>query len=248
MNIKNNQRDVSILKLDKQKFLVIACDSAGGIGSKKGDQLQVPAEIIGKFTVRVPLMEVMAVGGDIINITDTLSVELKPTGEKIITGISEEIKTIGLNPEEIINGSTEENMLTTQTGIGVTVIGIVNKSNLKLANSLKNDIIVAVGYPFFGDELLCNENLIADLEDMKAIKKLDFIHDIIPVGSKGIMYEANILASMSKLVLQLNKNININIEKSAGPATVLLLSLSKKYLDKLKQVIIKPLTLIGELK
>ncbi len=72
------------------RILVIACDSSGGIGNKEGDQLQVDPEIAGYYAAFVPLIECMAVRGEVISLIDTLSVEMVPTGERIIHGIKKQ--------------------------------------------------------------------------------------------------------------------------------------------------------------
>ena len=80
-------RDLSIIAIGEEKVLVIACDCAGGIGPKAGDAIKVSAEIIGRFTARVALMEVLAIGAEPISLVNTLSVEYNPTGKGIIEGM-----------------------------------------------------------------------------------------------------------------------------------------------------------------
>jgi hydrogenase maturation factor HypE len=55
-------RDVDIVTLPNKDILVIACDSCGGIGLKDQDVVKAPPFIVGKYTARVCLMEVFAVG------------------------------------------------------------------------------------------------------------------------------------------------------------------------------------------
>lgn len=54
-----------------------------------------------------------------------------------------------------------------------------------------------------------------------AILDFDFVHEIIPVGSKGIKYETDLLAAMSGLKCEYRDDIEIDLHKSAGPATIL---------------------------
>ncbi|WP_018247684.1 AIR synthase related protein [Orenia marismortui] len=240
----NNFRDISILKLDDEKFLVIACDSAGGIGSKIEDKIKLSNHIVGKFTARVALMELLASGAKPISIIDTLSVELEPTGKEIIAGIKDELSIVGI--ENLLTGSTEENITTVQTGIGVTTIGIVTLNQLRLAISQKGDLIIALGLPKVGYQVVEDRDQIADLELVLKILELDYIHEILPVGSKGILYEANVLAKSNQLSLEL-LNSKLDLDKSAGPATVVLVSIAEGDLFKLKEDIQKAINVIGRL-
>lgn len=240
-------RDISLIRLGDENYLVIACDSAGGIGPKKGDSLRVPGQVVGRFTTRVALMEVMAVGARPVNVINTLAVEYEPTGKEIITGIRAEVNKAGLDPDIVINGSTEENIPTFQTGIGVTVIGLVEASGLRLARSSPLDMVVAVGLPMVGEEVLAKEKYIADLSTLQGLLQLDFIHEILPVGSKGISYEAGILAKMSGLKLDFNPELKIDPEKSAGPGTVLLASLPADKIEEVSRFISKPVNVVGRL-
>jgi hypothetical protein len=52
-------RDLTLIKIDSEKTMVIACDSCGSIGMKKYDVLKVPPFFTGKFTTKVALMEVL---------------------------------------------------------------------------------------------------------------------------------------------------------------------------------------------
>lgn len=237
------KRDLSIVNLDSEKALVIACDSLGGIGSKEYDKIRVANSLLGKFTARVALMELMASGATPISVVDTLSVELKPTGEEIIAGIKEELAKIGI--DDLLTGSTEENVVTVQTGIGVTAIGSVEIDQLRVGSSQQEDLIVAIGLPKVGDQVLADLSQIADLDLLIELLKLDYIHEILPVGSKGILYEAQLLAKSNGLELSLVKS-KVDLQKSAGPATVLLVTVAAEDLTRLK-VIDKPVNVIGRL-
>lgn len=241
------KRDITIIEIDDNNILVIACDSAGGIGSKKNDIVIVPVEIVGSFTTRVALMEVIAVGAQPISIVNTLSVEYEPTGKKILKGINQEAAKIGLDSNIVINGSTEENFETSQTGLGITVIGKTKKDRIKMASSQKDDLIIAVGLPMVGEEVIQNQELIADLNDLQQIIQLKNVHELLPVGSKGLAYEANLMAKMSGLKLNIKRDLKINLDKSAGPATTFLVSLPVDLIGEVKSRINKPITIIGNL-
>ncbi|WP_243686039.1 AIR synthase related protein [Lentilactobacillus rapi] len=114
-------RDLSLVKLDAHNTLVIACDCSAGIGEKRFDEVLIDPAITAAYSVRVPLMELMCFGADPVTVVDTIGNELQPTGERIIWGIQQELKRAGLAGIPL-NGSTEDNMQTQTTSIGVTVV------------------------------------------------------------------------------------------------------------------------------
>lgn len=238
------KRDVLIKYISRNKIIVVSCDSSGAIGPKKGDFLKVNGEVVGKFMVRSALMEVLATGAKPICVSCGLGVEPIPTGISIIEGIKEEMKKIGMCPEKDLAISTEKNFPTEQTGLGITAIGVVNKKGLRIGKSKRGDLIVSIGIPSVGMEVLKNE--VADLEDMLYLLSMNFVHGVIPVGSKGIIYESKVLAMESKLKLDFFNNIEVDIKKSAGPSTVILATIEEKYFEFLKEKIKKPLHKIGK--
>lgn len=244
MKLSNNQRDISLLKIDDRQLLVIACDSAGAIGQKPADKVRVSNYILGKYTAKVALMEVMSVGAEVISVVNNLAVEYNSTGREIIGGIKENLKLIGIS--DLLNGSTEENFETVQTGIGVTVIGRIRIAELENNNSNKNNIIVAVGLPLIGNEILKAEEKTVTFADFLKIRELNYIDQILPVGSKGILHEINVLAAENNLDYQLI-SADINLKKSAGPASVILVSIKKDDFKKLKIELELPVTKVAEL-
>ncbi|MBM7557135.1 AIR synthase related protein [Halanaerobacter jeridensis] len=240
----DTNRDISIISLNTDQFLVIACDSLGGIGQKSQDEIKVTNKLVGKLTTRVALLEVLASGANPITVINTLSVELNPTGEEIITGIKEELKKLDMS--NLLNGSSEENIATVQTGVGITVIGRVDRNRIKLFSSKPNDLVVSIGIPKVGKEVLESQDEIVDLDLILKLLEVDYINEIIPVGSKGMLYEANLIADSNQLNLHL-LDTNLNLEQSAGPATVILLTLEERNLNRLKKIVNQPLNVIGRL-
>ena len=83
-----------------------------------------------------------------------------------------------------------------QTGVGLTVIGFANEEELRLGKTRPGDLLVAVGKPKVGDEVIPAEakSEIADLKNVTWLSQKRFVHDINPVGTFGIAYEANAMA------------------------------------------------------
>ena len=238
-------RDVSILEVNDDSVMVVGCDSAGGIGPKPLDKVKVSGYTLGRFTTRVTLMEVLSVGALPICLTNTLCVEPNPTGLEILEGIKSEVKLAQL-PHLVVTGSTEKTVAVEQTGIGVTVVGFESKNKLKIGLCKPDDLLVAVGCPNVKDEVLPAEERgeIADLKDLRTLMCCDFVHEAIPVGSQGMMHEANVLAKDSDLRVKLELD-DFEARKSAGPATVVLVAVSENALSELSGLITKPMCVIG---
>ena len=223
-------RDLTLVSLGNGQELVIACDSCGGIGLKPGDTLQVAPAVTGKFTARVVILEVMCTGAKVICLTNAVCNEMEPTGRELLTGVNEELKAAGID-SIALTGSTEENFPTVSTAVGITAIGIVDHTTIRVNTCKKDAWVIAVGMPKVGQEVLTGElpgyGLIRELLECPGV------YEIVPVGSKGILYEARELARNNQLSLTLNQKINVDIAKSAGPCTTMLVAAGEDALEKL---------------
>jgi hypothetical protein len=229
--------------------MVIGCDSSGAIGPKPLDRLKVDCYIVGKFAARVALMEVISTGAQPLCVVDNLSVELKPTGLEILRGVREEAVQAGLDPKLAVTGSAEKNFPSDQTGVGVTVIGICPKDKLKLGTLMGGDSLVVVGSPAVGAEVLPGEEqgTNATISDLQKLLKLDYVHEVIPVGSEGIQREIKVLTETSDLKFKAESSCKVRLDKSAGPATALLASLPKERVACLEDLFDKPVNTVGVL-
>ncbi len=239
-------RDLTLVDLGQQT-LIIGCDSTGAVGPKSGDQLQVSGELLGRMIAVVPIMEVMASGALPVAIIDTLSVEMHPTGENILNGIKKSIEEAGL-PLSLINGSTEENFPTSQTGMGVTVVGVAERNDLRIGSSVDGDIVYLVGKPLVGAEVLDKPRLVAGIKTLRYLLEVTEIHEILPVGSKGVDYELKLLAITAGLSFEYLLGADkVDMQKSAGPATCVLATGEREAERYLKELHL-PVTPIAILK
>ena len=149
-------------------------------------------------------MELLAIGADPTAIVGTLSVEPEPTGNQIIKGMLDEVRYARLRNVQILS-SSEKNVKVSQTGIGVTAMGFVSTSRLKVGRCRPGDEVVAVGEPHVGHEVLraAASRKIADSLDISKVRDKPFVHEIIPVGSRGILKEARTMAKDSNLLVKL---------------------------------------------
>jgi selenophosphate synthetase-related protein len=241
--------DVSILKIPTGHAIVVGSTSSGGVGPKAMDTLKVQGRVVGKFLARVALMDVAATGAFPLLLSVTLAVEKEPTGREILEGIRAEAMVLGLEPNQVLMENTEDNFATTQTGAGLTVIGFANEDELRLGKTRPGDIVVAIGKPKVGDEVIAAEvkGEIADLRNITLLTQKKFIHDIVAVGSFGIAYEARMMAYAVGRQVKLTEEKSIDLVKTAGPASVVLVTIDSEKLDDLKNLLQKPLSVVGEI-
>ena len=242
-------RDLTVIELSAEFLLVVAVDSDGGIGPKPNDVIRVSGYEAGRFGTRVPLMEILACGAVPIAAFDSLAVEMEPLGREIIRGVRDELNSIGLPEEFPLSGSTEDNVSTSQTGMGVLVLGLVRRSDFRPGSSSNGDEVFAVGTPKSGpeDAVDLGDSDIADSMSLARMLHVTGVHDILPVGSKGIVHEADELARTAGLGFVPHPVETIDKRKSAGPSTCFLVSTAPGTEALLALAAEKPVRLIGRL-
>ena len=198
-------RDVNFIKLNENQYIVMACDSCGAIGLKANDVVKVPCYITGRYTARVCLMEILSIGAKPLGITVNICNEPNPTGEEILRGINDELLEVGLSLP--ITTSTEKNMETSMTALGITVIGIIHRNDILLDKISSGNYVYAVGIPSFGNEVVENEGLIVDTKILFEILKHTYIKEIIPVGSSGIKGELDRLCECLDINIQFMEEV-----------------------------------------
>lgn len=224
MSLPIRYRDLTLLPFSQEKTLVIACDSSAGIGEKIHDAVTIDPSITSAFCLRVPLLELLCFGATPICVVDLIGNEYEPTGEKILAGIKGEMKKAGL--EELpINGSTEENMPTTTTSVGITVLAEV-AADKALPKLEEECCLLQLGQPYVANEVVKNLDRIFSYDLVRQLRKETAIVDLLPVGSKGIRYEAQLMVQDSEYAVTFLTEEDL--DRSAGPATVLLAAVKAK--------------------
>ncbi|HLR34807.1 MAG TPA: AIR synthase related protein [Tissierellales bacterium] len=240
-------RDLTIVDINKEQFLVISCDSSGGIGNKEKDIVKVSPKVVGYYATQVALMEILSFGAKPITVVNTLSVEMNDTGGKIIKGIEKALRPLDFDISNLITGSTEENIPVVQTGMGITILGIVDKKKWNKPSTQADLASVVVGLPKVGDEVVDDENkTIMDIPRLLELKEKDYIKEILPVGSKGILYELEQMAKTNNINYILENDIYIDLKKSAGPSTCVIISIEEDKYVELKNSFPIPVNKIGK--
>ncbi|HEY3407388.1 MAG TPA: AIR synthase related protein, partial [Propionicimonas sp.] len=214
-------RDLLIL----DDTLVIAADSIGGIGPKPSDTVSSDARTVAHFALRVPLLEVLCAGARPIAVIDNLCVELEPTGVPMIEEIRRLAAEAGVAPLAV-TGSTEENVATQATGIGVTVIGRIGPGGLLSGGSRSGDVVICAGLPLSAphDQVWIGHPDQLSVATALAVIACGLVHDALPVGSKGLAWEVAQLAQSAELEHEWLDATGVSITASGGPASCVLFS------------------------
>jgi len=237
------RRDLTIVTAGEGMCLVISCDSCGAIGLKAGDVFQVPPRITGQFTARVALTEVMCSGAMPVTVANGVACEMTPTGEAIISGIRDELENAGLT-DIVLTGSTEENFPTSMTALAVTVIGVAREADLKFGPAVPGDKLILYGSPETGAGV--DLDSAGFYQEIRQLLPIADVREIVPVGSKGVAYEAETLSSLHGMAFKAYPT-GIDYDKSAGPSTCLLVLCAASSVS-LASSIFPAATVIGELR
>ena len=226
-------RDLSVLSLDEDRLLVVACDSIGSIGDKPHDTYAASPETTAHFALRVPLLEAWCAGGVVELVVDTLGVEREPTGGRMIEQILRDCDAVGIGPDRV-TGSTEDNVVTVSTGIGVTVIAVTSPDAFAPGSSRSGDLVLCLGHPTSApdDRIDIGDRRMVPLAAVQAVRGLEGVHDMVPVGSHGLAYEVDQLADSASLRADLEAPDGWDLAKSGGPSSCVIVSIAAEALDE----------------
>lgn len=216
-------RDLVLMRVDPL-VLVVACDSNASIGAKPADALAQDPDETGYSAAKVPLMEVLAAGARPVLLVNNLCCELEPSGRRLLQGIHRILAEAEL--DVVVTGSDETNMPTVQTGIGVTVLGVAGPDELRCGRAEPNDVVWCVGEPRDGLRLPFVDGRpgVAGPREVRAALATAGVHEVLPVGSRGVRYEAGQLAHAAGLVYRTAARTSVDLDVSAGPSTCFLVA------------------------
>jgi len=201
---------------------VTACDTLGAIGSKPSDVVRSPEQVCGAYTLRVCLSELAAVGASPLLVMSLVCNEWEPTGREILDGIKAELEEDGY-PDIPVTGSSEENMPTTMTGLGIAVVGFAPA--MQWRRTVPGDHLVVVGLPWVGTEVLDHAGELLRPLVVRSLIQQNGVGDVIPCGSRGIRHELDVLAREAGVSIVLREGTLVDLDKSAGPATCALVTM-----------------------
>lgn len=109
--------------------------------------------------------------------------------------------------------------------------------------------MVAVGRPKVGPEVKLDDPEVADLPLVMGLARDQEIHDLLPVGSRGIAAEATDMAASAGLRAHLlPPEPDWDLTKSAGPATTCLVAIAPSILPALAVTLNRPWAVVAHLK
>lgn len=192
---------------------VVTTDNAGGIGEKVADVVYASNDVVSYFAARVALLEQWAAYAEVESVI-LHNFSGKVAWQAYIDGVKRLLEEVSLTLIQI-SGSSETNMDLMQSAMSVTMIG--------RSREVKDcDVTWFIyGQPCVGSEVLENAVSIADLRKVKEAIVNGWVKKIWPVGSKGIQAEARALFADDTL----HVISELDVEKSAGPSTVVLVGI-----------------------
>lgn len=228
-------RDLTYLRVGPDEVAVVGCDSDGGIGPKPGDTVSVPGELLGRFATRVPLLEVVAAGADPVLVVDALAVERDPTGNAIIAGVLTEAAAAGVD-ESGVTGSTEDNVPTVATGVGVTVIGRSTLDRLRVGSARPPFAVLLLGRPMSAPEHTFgpDDPDVLTVPRLVAALRTAGVREALPIGSSGVGFEFGELAATAGGVVQIDPSWPVGADQSGGPSTAALLAVDLDTADSIR--------------
>src|ERR1700712_2986882 len=218
-------RDLSVIPMPDGTHLVIACDSGGGIGPKPGDTVAATAYVTGYFAVRTPLLELLGIGSRPRLIVNNLCFERGRDADEMIAAITEVAVEVGLD-RSAVTGSTEDNVATTTSGIGITIVGSVAPDGLRSGRSQAGDVVACLGLPRSAPahQLAVGDASMPPIAAVRTALTLPGVREALPVGSAGIAFEMTALAGTAHLGHHLRDG-DLDLSASGGPASCVLISL-----------------------
>ncbi len=205
-------RDVLVLR-QGGSMLVSAVDSCGGIGPLPQDALWADPQTVGELTARTALLELLCTGAAPL-FASVAACNAPEAARPLLEGVR---ATLGGSLPLII--STEKNLPTCMTALGVTLTGACPAGRLRIGSARPGDTLWCVGLPLVGGEVLQHRAMLPTAEQVGLLLAAPGVHAALPVGSRGVGAEARTLAAESGLTAQLFENPPFDPGRSAGPSS-----------------------------
>lgn len=225
-------RDISILDDSGDQVWLVACDSVAAIGEKLHDQLSVSLEMTAQSMVRVALMEVLSLKAQPQLLVYLSNNEWEPTTRRALAAMQEELAKAGL-ADLAINGSSEDNMTTSMTAMGVTLLAKGHRSDLLMAKVQPGDWAFLLGRPLVGQKVISQWEHLLSYQALLDLMNLP-VSEVVPIGSQGAYQEALQVAAANQLHFTRTSQEEV-LDQSAGPATAFLVVGPPRLQEILKQ-------------
>ncbi|MCA0170395.1 ATP-binding protein [Bacillus sp. RAR_GA_16] len=224
-------RDGTVIGLGEET-LVITSDNSGAIGLKDQDHVAVPYDVVSYYAFRVAVMENIAFGGAPVSVV-LHNFCGDSEWKALVSGLERGKRELGFDHEITITGSSETNMPLLQSALGVVVIGKQNRalSEVRLDDTTK---FAVIGKPLVGEEVVKEASEIAPLELFHWISEQEGVQAVLPVGSKGILYELDELVDGVEVEESMVRS-ELDLKKSSGPSTCFIVAYDGVVEDPLRE-------------
>lgn len=201
---------------------VVTIDNSGCIGEKELDIVHASNEITAYYTARVALLEQWCAGAEPSNIFIS-NFTGDQAWEDYKKGIQKAFDEIGI-AMPAMNGSSESNFNSLQSGISLMVVG-------KICYEFSKEKLqwFVVGKPLVGQEVIHEAQNVAKLNEIYNLFRLKIANQIWPVGSKGILAELERIFPCRKF------ECSLHLDKSSGPATSVIVGVQEENITEFKK-------------
>lgn len=204
---------------------ILTTDNSGGIGEKQHDEITVSDRVTAYYAARVALLEQWVANTEPITVI-IHNFSGSASWENYVQGVKDLFQETGL-PIPTISGSSETNFQLLQSAVAITIIGKQqekpNTPDIKW---------FTYGTPLVGNEVTEHQSQIASMQKIHKAIKTGIIHQLWPVGSEGITQEIHNMTKNNQTIVESVLDTN----KSAGPATVVLLAIPVTKITQAKTI------------
>lgn len=194
--------------------LIATTDNAAAIGEKPQDVVSASNKLTAYFTARVTFLEQLAANALPSHIL-LANFSGDAAWSSYVAGIQQVFDEAGLSCPPI-DGSTESNMPTLQSGLSITMLGEQQQRTVAEHEQLS---WYTYGLPLVGNEVLAQPEDVAKLQPIFEAWKEGIVQQVWPVGSKGLQ------AEFTRLFGEQQVKSTLDVEKTAGPCAVVLLGI-----------------------
>ncbi len=205
--------------------LFATTDNAAAIGEKPQDVVSASDILTAYFTARVTFLEQLAA-----NVLPRHILLANFSGDaawsRYVAGIQRVFDEVGLSCPQI-DGSSESNIPTLQSGLSITMLGEQQKRP-----SIEHEHLswYTYGLPLVGNEVLAQPEDVAQLQPIFQAWKEGIVQQVWPVGSKGLQ------AEFTRLFGEQQVKSSLDVEKTAGPCAVVLLGIQPQQEQQAQKI------------
>lgn len=210
-------RDLNYFRFGNNR-IAVACDSSGSIGELEGDAFHATSAEAGVNMVEVPLKEILSVGARPLAVYLDFCYAKNFFTDGFIASVHEELRAVGTDVPVFVTFGTEPNPR--YSALGLAILAEAHEDALRVGTAMPGDLVYVIGLPLNKDYY----PLQLRTQTLSQLLALDYVHEVLPCGSHGILYEARELAETNGLgfVECGNALLDSQNQRSCGAAAVAL--------------------------